>query len=105
MIFSKKLKAPLLGAAVLTLSALTPLPSERAHAMTDDCVLIANNQRAICNMLWRQRNDIYANAGYCFKTQRAIRVYGRSCTGGSPSSRGMRRVRSIIAQEKACGCR
>jgi YARHG domain len=94
-----------LGLTILVLPAIAPFSSVRAQSITDDCDPIANSNRAICSKLWRQRNNIYADAGYCFKTTRAIREYGRDCTGGKPSSSGMRRVRGIIAQEKACGCR
>jgi hypothetical protein len=29
-----------------------------------------------CNALWQARNQIYKDAGYCFKTARAIRFFG-----------------------------
>ncbi|WP_271166811.1 YARHG domain-containing protein [Hansschlegelia plantiphila] len=32
--------------------------------------------QSICADLWRERNSIYRNAGYCFKTPRAIRAFG-----------------------------
>lgn len=32
-----------------------------------------------CGGLWHERNRIYARAGYCFKTARAIRVFGQGC--------------------------
>ena len=33
-----------------------------------------------CNALWQARNQIYKDAGYCFKTARAIRAFGnRGC--------------------------
>jgi hypothetical protein len=31
-----------------------------------------------CNVLWQERNAIYKDAGYCFKTARAIRVFGNA---------------------------
>ena len=32
-----------------------------------------------CYDLWYARNAIFADEGYCFKTQRAINVFGRRC--------------------------
>ena len=32
-----------------------------------------------CEALWFARNQIYAHYGYCFKTRRAIREFGRAC--------------------------
>ena len=32
-----------------------------------------------CGELWYTRNQIYADEGYCFKTDDAIRVFGESC--------------------------
>lgn len=31
-----------------------------------------------CNELWTERNRIYKEAGYCFRTPRAIRVFGNA---------------------------
>jgi YARHG domain len=31
-----------------------------------------------CGELWRNRNQIYKDAGYCFTTQRAIRSFGNA---------------------------
>jgi hypothetical protein len=33
---------------------------------------------ASCEALWYARNTVYRNAGYCFKTQRAIQAFGNS---------------------------
>ena len=32
-----------------------------------------------CGELWHARNKIYARNGYCFKTPRAISVFGEGC--------------------------
>lgn len=32
-----------------------------------------------CDELWYERNAIYAENGYCFKTKQAISVFGRAC--------------------------
>ena len=31
-----------------------------------------------CSYLWKERNQIYKNHGYCFKTSRAINAFGNS---------------------------
>ncbi|MBA9066631.1 hypothetical protein FHR71_000348 [Methylobacterium sp. RAS18] len=31
-----------------------------------------------CDELWGERNAIYKDAGYCFRTERAIRAFGNS---------------------------
>jgi YARHG domain len=31
-----------------------------------------------CSELWQNRNQIYKDAGYCFRTQRGIRVFGNA---------------------------
>ena len=31
-----------------------------------------------CDALWGERNAIYKDAGYCFRTERAIRAFGNS---------------------------
>ena len=36
-------------------------------------------QEMDCDGLWRERNRIYSLHGYCFQTERAIRVFGRGC--------------------------
>jgi hypothetical protein len=31
-----------------------------------------------CDLLWRMRNEIYKERGYCFRTQRGIAVFGNA---------------------------
>jgi hypothetical protein len=38
-----------------------------------------NYRHMTCDELWYERNRIYARSGYCFKTRRARRVFGRGC--------------------------
>jgi hypothetical protein len=65
---------------------------------------------ASCSSLWYERNQIYKDAGYCFKTARAIRAFGNSgCSyddiGDVPLSARQRAiVRDIVAQERRMGC-
>jgi hypothetical protein len=67
--------------------------------------------QGICQRLWVERNSIYKEAGYCFKTARAIRYFGNAgcqydVEAALPLSRGERaRVADIIAEERANGCR
>jgi hypothetical protein len=63
-----------------------------------------------CESLWYQRNAIYKNAGYCFKTARGAREFGNAgCAYGEasvPLSDFQRsRIRSIVRQERRLGCR
>ena len=64
-----------------------------------------------CEGLWVERNAIYKEAGYCFKTRRAIAHFGNAgCSydneGSLPlSARERARVARIIAEERALGCR
>ena len=63
-----------------------------------------------CGDLWYQRNAIYARNGYCFKTDRAIRVFGnQGCRFDNeadvPMSRAEREeVERIRAAERRKGC-
>jgi hypothetical protein len=63
-----------------------------------------------CHDLWVERNSYYKEAGYCFKTARAIRYFGNAgCIYDneadvplSPSVR--RRIAQIVRLERALGC-
>lgn len=63
-----------------------------------------------CNALYVERNGIYRDAGYCFKTARAIKTFGNAgCQfddiNDVPLSTSQRRViKSIVAAERAKGC-
>jgi len=63
-----------------------------------------------CDRLWQERNQIYKDAGYCFKTARAIRYFGNSgCSydreGDVPLSRQQREFVALITQvERSKGC-
>ena len=60
-----------------------------------------------CNQLWYERNLIYANRGYCFRTQRAIRTFGPRCYPpyGRLSQAEHRAVADIQWWERRRGCR
>lgn len=71
----------------------------------------ASAAQAQCQRLWVERNSIYRDAGYCFKTDRAIRYFGNAgCAydneGALPLSGWQRqRIAQILADERANGCR
>ncbi|MCC6000486.1 MAG: YARHG domain-containing protein [Pararhodobacter sp.] len=60
-----------------------------------------------CGELWYARNLIYANRGYCFETQRAIRTFGPRCYPpfGRLNNAEQRRVAEIRRWERHRGCR
>lgn len=59
-----------------------------------------------CSQLWYERNVIFAERGQCFKTQRAIRTFGKRCY--PPYGRLPARLKSIVAKlkriERQKGC-
>ncbi|MEO1265498.1 MAG: YARHG domain-containing protein, partial [Pseudomonadota bacterium] len=59
-----------------------------------------------CSQLWYERNAIFAQRGHCFKTQRAISVFGRGCR--PPYGRMPQRLKSIVRKlrriERQKGC-
>jgi hypothetical protein len=59
-----------------------------------------------CGQLWYARNAIYARRGYCFKTQRARRVFGRRCYApyGRLRPWERRQVQRIQRWERRKGC-
>jgi len=63
-----------------------------------------------CQALWVERNSYYKEAGYCFKTSRAIGYFGnRGCSydyeGDVPLSVNVRdRIAEIKAMERRFGC-
>jgi hypothetical protein len=68
-------------------------------------------QAQSCGDLWYRRNSIFKEAGYCFKTGRAIRAFGNAgCQYDEEadvplSPRQRRIVASIQAEERDLGCR
>jgi len=59
-----------------------------------------------CGELWYERNLIYAENGYCFKTRRARNVFGRRCFPpyGKLSNYEKRQVNRIRRWEREFGC-
>ncbi len=97
MRISRRFAACLLG---LTLSgALSALP-----AAAEDYWSLS------CGDLWHQRNAIFARNGYCFKTDRALQVFGNdNCRyeveADVPMSRTERQeIEEIRSVERRKGC-
>ena len=63
-----------------------------------------------CSQLWYGRNGIFKEAGYCFRTPRAIRAFGNAgCSYDDESdvplsTRQRRAVNEIRREEQALGC-
>jgi hypothetical protein len=59
-----------------------------------------------CDELWYARNQIYAEAGYCFKTEAALRVFGYRCYPpyGHLTRGEQRQVSEIQRWEARFGC-
>jgi hypothetical protein len=67
-------------------------------------------QAQSCQDLWVERNSYYKDAGYCFKTARAIRYFGNAgcrydVEGDVPLSQSVRaRIAQIRRLERQYGC-
>jgi hypothetical protein len=63
-----------------------------------------------CDRLWHDRNAIYKEAGYCFRTARGIRTFGNAgCSFDDvnevPLSANQRQIIAIInSEERALRC-
>lgn len=60
-----------------------------------------------CKALWYQRNAVYAEQGYCFKTKDAIATFGARCYPpfGKLSPDQQRFVNEVQSWEARKGCR
>ncbi|WP_019906309.1 YARHG domain-containing protein [Methylobacterium sp. 77] len=64
-----------------------------------------------CDELWGERNAVYAEAGYCFKTPRGIAAFGNEKCRFSDirdvplSARDRAKVAEIVRDEARSGCR
>ena len=89
---AKYMLAAAMGGAIVAGVALAPQP--------------AAAQGRSCQDLWYERNEIYARNGYCFRTERARRVFGPGCFPpyGRLSGYEARRVRDIQYEEDMQGC-
>ncbi len=64
-----------------------------------------------CDELWGERNAVYADAGYCFRTARGIAAFGnaecrfKDIRDVPLSARDRAKVNEIARQEREHGCR
>ncbi len=72
--------------------------------------LVQSAHAQTCQELWIERNQYYKDAGYCFKTARAIRYFGNTACQYSredevplmPAVRA--RIAEIVRLERELGC-
>lgn len=85
-----------IAVAMLGVMGVTMLGASEARAYS----------RMSCGQLWYERNAIFAQYGYCFKTQQAINTFGRRCYPpyGNLPPHAQDRVNEIIAWERRKGC-
>lgn len=89
-------------AAIFGTSLLAGLVATTSFALSQN--------RLNCSELWYERNNIFKDAGYCFKTPRAIRTFGNAgCAYDSQSDvplsdRDRQRVNAIQRIEREKGC-
>lgn len=90
---AKRLAALVLGAV----SATTLASGAGAQALSE----------LSCKALWYQRNAVYAEQGYCFKTKDAIATFGVRCYApfGKLTPDQQRYVNEVQAWEARKGCR
>ena len=62
--------------------------------------------RMSCEELWLARNQIYANNGYCFQSQRARAIFGPGCVPpfGKLAPEEAREVAVLQSWERRRGC-
>ena len=78
-----------------------------AGALGASLYSIPSANAASCYDLWYERNAIYADAGYCFKSSLGKRTFGTACSTHNPrlTRSEQRRVASIKKQERRKGCK
>ena len=81
-----------------------------AVLMTGAIVSASHASAQSCQALWVERNSYYKEAGYCFKTPRAISYFGNAgciyySEASVPLSRAVRaRIAEITWIERSLGC-
>ena len=97
-----------------TCTSWTPIGVSPVHRLLAALVFVGTPGAALadsCDGLSYQRNSIYKEAGYCFKTARQINVFGNAgCQYDdqadvplSVRQRGL--VAEIVREERMMGCR
>jgi hypothetical protein len=93
IIMNKCSRAMIVTTIILSIALLIPL----SKALADSCY-----------DLWYERNLIYAQNGYCFKTSLAKRTFGNdACRTSKPefALAEQRRINQIILEERRLGCK
>jgi YARHG domain len=89
--------------------AVTEAPPAPANAAPPPNLTVAPASPASmsCDELWHERNAVYARNGYCFKTQKAIAAFGKSCFSpyGELQGSEKNRVTEIRIWEQQKGCK
>jgi hypothetical protein len=83
-----------------------PLPTADAAPPPNLTVAPASPASMSCDELWHERNAVYARNGYCFKTQKAISTFGKTCFPPYGELQGpeKNRVTEIRIWEQQKGC-
>jgi YARHG domain-containing protein len=108
-------KAPFMAAGLGLFLLFAPGPAsancyELIGCTNSDYFKAAQLKQLSCQILWEVRNTIYKEEGYCFHTQRAIKVFGNAgCKyddAGAVPLNGAERynVRAIKKIEAKKGC-
>ena len=94
----KTVHSALVGAMLLAGQAVFWMPTQ-AEA--------ANPRYMSCGELWYERNSIFADEGYCFRTRAAIRTFGERCYPpyGRLNRWEKERVNTLKYWERVKGCR
>lgn len=87
-------RAALAATILIATGAMEPAIAQQYSGMT-------------CGELWYARNKIYADNGFCFKTQRARQQFGEGCFPpyGRVSGYAKERIDTIQYWESRRGCR
>lgn len=81
-----------------------------ALALSGSTLTVSYAGAQSCESLWVERNTIYKEAGYCFKTPRAIAYFGNAgCTYDSEAAVPLTpyqraRIDEIVRIERRWGC-
>lgn len=107
---TKSAPPPTNGAPLLDIT--TTIPKEAPPPVTNAApppnltVAPASPASMSCDELWHERNAVFARNGYCFKTQKAISTFGKSCFPpyGELQGQEKNRVTEIRIWEQQKGC-
>lgn len=100
----------LAGVADLTEKPMTARAVAFACLIVGAAPILAAPQAQGCEELWYRRNSLYKQAGYCFRTARAIQTFGNAgCQYDSEadvplSARQRAAIARIAQEERDLGC-